>query len=40
MWRSNGPAELKFVTLAKSRLSLTLSGVVPSQSNRQLRAIS
>jgi hypothetical protein len=37
-WRSNGPAELGFDRLAKSRLSLVLSGTVPSQSNRQLRA--
>jgi hypothetical protein len=40
MWRSNGPVELESVTLANSRLSLVLSGTVPSQSNRHLRAIS
>ena len=40
MWRSNGPVELEFVTLAKSRLSPARSDTVPSHSNRQPRAIS
>ena len=40
MWRSNGPVELEFVTLAKSLLSLALSDTIPNHSNRQPRAIS
>jgi hypothetical protein len=40
MWRPNGPVELEFVTLAKSRLSQALPDTIPSHSNRQPSAIS